>query len=230
MATILITGANRGIGLEFVRQYADAGATVHACARKPAEATALAEIAANSNGRVQVHALDVADFDAIDALARTLRDVPIDLLINNAGIYGPPSQTATDFDADGWLTTFRVNTLAPMRMVQAFLPHLKAGDGKTVATITSQMGSITNNAGGYYAYRSAKAALNSAMRGLSVDLKGDDLFLVVMHPGWVKTDMGGAAAPLKPEDSVRDMRGVIARLDAGDNGRFFNHDGSELPW
>ncbi len=154
----------------------------------------------------------------------------IDLLINNAGVYGPASQTAADFDPDGWLTTFRVNTLAPMRMVQAFLPHLRAGTGKTVATLTSQMGSITNNDGGYYAYRSAKAALNSAMRGLSVDLKGDNLVLVVMHPGWVKTDMGGDAAPLRPEDSVRDMRGVIAGLGARDNGRFFNHDGSELPW
>jgi NAD(P)-dependent dehydrogenase (short-subunit alcohol dehydrogenase family) len=230
MTTILVTGANRGIGLEFVRQYADTGATVHACARKPAEAAALADIAGKSGGRVQVHALDVADFDAIDALARTLRDVPVDLLINNAGVYGPASQTAADFDPDGWLTTFRVNTLAPMRMVQAFLPHLRAGKGKTVATLTSQMGSITNNDGGYYAYRSAKAALNSAMRGLSADLRGDNLILVVMHPGWVKTDMGGDAAPLRPEDSVRDMRAVIAGLGAGDNGRFFNHDGSELPW
>lgn len=230
MTTILITGANRGIGLEFVRQYADAGATIHACARKPAEAAALADIAAKSGGRVQVHALDVADFAAIDSLARDLRDVPIDLLINNAGVYGPPSQTAADFDADGWLATFRVNTLAPMRMVQAFLPHLRASKGKTVATITSEMGSIANHAGGYYAYRSAKAALNSAMRGLSVDLKKDGLVLVVMHPGWVKTDMGGASAPLEPEDSVRDMRGVIAGLGAGDNGRFFNYDGSELPW
>lgn len=230
MTTILITGANRGIGLEFVRQYADSGATIHACARKPAEAKALNEIAAASGGRVQVHALDVADFAAIDGLARALRDVPIDLLINNAGIYGPMSQNADDFDADGWMRTFQVNTLGPVRVVQAFRPHLKAGSGKTVVAITSQMGSITNNEGGYYAYRSAKAALNSAMRGFSRDLKGEGLVFVVMHPGWVKTDMGGAAAPLEAEEAVRDMRGVIAKLGAGDNGRFFNYDGSELPW
>ena len=226
MQTILITGANRGIGLEFVRQYAAEGAKVHACARRPEDADALSKIAHESGGKVCLHRLDVADFAAIDLLAQSMDGEPIDLLINNAGIYGPQHQTADRIDYDGWGQTFTVNTMAPVRMVQAFLPNLKAGSGKKVVTITSQMGSIADNNGGYYVYRSAKAALNSAMKGLSVDLAGTGLTVVVLHPGWVKTDMGGPDAPLEPEDrsptcgaSSRDSRPTTTAGSSTTTGR-----------
>lgn len=230
MQTVLITGANRGIGLEFARQYAREGAKVHACARRPDQAEELSKLAHESGGKVQLHRLDVSDFAAIDLLAQSMQGEPIDLLINNAGVYGPENQTADRIDYDGWGETFTVNTMAPVRMVQAFLPNLKAGSGKKVVTITSQMGSIANNNGGYYVYRSAKAALNSAMKGLSADLAKAGLTIVVMHPGWVKTDMGGPQAPLEPQDSVASMRRVIDKLAANDNGKFYDYDGSPLPW
>jgi len=229
MTTVLVTGANRGIGLEFAKQYSKDGATVIACCRKPASADQLKALA-KSNDSAEVHALDVADAASIKALAKDLAREPIDILINNAGVYGPKRQSAGDMDFEGWAHTLAVNTMAPLAVAQAFRPNLMRGGEKKIVSITSGMASTAENGGGYLAYRSSKAALNNVMRSLSVDWKGNEIICVVLDPGWVRTDMGGKNAPISPEESVSGMRKVIANLKLSDSGSFLNRNGEERPW
>jgi NAD(P)-dependent dehydrogenase (short-subunit alcohol dehydrogenase family) len=224
--SVLVTGSNRGIGLEFVRQYAADGWRVFATCRRPAKAAALKAIA----GNIQVHALDVVDDSRIAALADELRNERLDLLINNAGVMGPDDAFGRT-DPDGWADTLRVNAIAPVRVLERFLPHLERGRQKTVMSVTSGMGSIGDNtSGGSYAYRTSKAALNQAMRSAAIDLKRKGIIVVVMNPGWVRTDMGGRRAPLAVEQSVANMRRTLAALTAADSGKFFNHTGEVYPW
>lgn len=229
MTTIMVTGANRGIGLEFANQYANDGAKVIACCRKPADAKDLQALA-KSKGSIEIHALDVSDFGAPSALAKDLAREPIDILINNAGVYGPKRQSADDMDFSGWAHTLAVNTMGPLAVAQAFRPNLLRGQQKKIVSVTSGMASTTENGGGYLAYRASKAALNNVMRSLSVDWRGDGLVCVVLDPGWVQTDMGGKNAPTSPEESVSGMRKVIARLKLSDSGKFLNRNGEERPW
>jgi NAD(P)-dependent dehydrogenase (short-subunit alcohol dehydrogenase family) len=229
MTTVLITGANRGLGLEFARQYANDGAKVIACCRKPADAKELQALA-KSNGSVERHALDVSDFGAVRALAKDLTKDSIDILINNAGVYGPKRQSADDMDFDGWAHTLTVNTMGPLAVAQAFRANLLRGSEKKLVSITSGMGSTEENGGGYLAYRASKAALNNVMKSLSIDWRGDGIIAVVFDPGWVRTDMGGKNAPLLPEESVSGMRKVIAHLKLSDSGNFLNRNGEERPW
>jgi NAD(P)-dependent dehydrogenase (short-subunit alcohol dehydrogenase family) len=230
MTTVLVTGANRGIGLEFVRQYLADRAGVIACCRDPDAASELQALAAASHARLRVMKLDVANAADIAALKTALAGVPIDILINNAGISGPRRQSADDIDLDGWLEAFRVNTIAPVAVSQALHANLKAGAEKKLAAITSQLGSTANNGGQRYAYRSSKAALNNAMRGLSRDWAGDGIAVGIYHPGWVKTDMGGQAAPVTPEQSVRGLRQRIAELGKANSGDYLDYAGQALPW
>ena len=226
MPTVLITGANRGIGLEFARQYAEAGYRVHAACRTPGSADALASL----GERVTLHALDVTDHGRIEALAAGLKNEAIDILINNAGIYGD-RQELGKIDYAAWEEVMRVNTLAPLKMAECFLPHLEAGKMKMIASLTSRMGSIAdNNAGGVYIYRSSKAALNAAARSLALDLAPRGITVIVFHPGWVKTDMGGPSALIDAETSVGGMRAVIEGAGPKATGRFFAYDGAEVPW
>ena len=226
MPTVLITGANRGIGLEFARQYAAAGYRVHAACRAPGSADALASL----GERVTLHALDVTDHAGIEALAAGLGNEAIDILINNAGIYGE-GQEFGEIDYAAWLEVMRVNTLAPLKMAECFLPHLEAGRMKMIASLTSRMGSIAeNDAGGVYIYRASKAALNAAARSLALDLAPRRITVIVFHPGWVKTDMGGPRALIDAETSVAGMRAVIEGAGPKVSGRFFNYDGAEVPW
>jgi len=224
--SVLVTGSNRGIGLEFVRQYAAEGWRVFATCRGPAKAAALKAI----DGDVRVHALDVVDDARIAALAGELRNEPLDLLINNAGVMGPEDAFGRT-DPDGWVDTLRVNAIAPIRVLERFLPHLERGRRKTAMSITSGMGSIGDNtSGGAYAYRTSKAALNQAMRSAAIDLKDKGTIVVVINPGWVRTDMGGRGAPLAVEQSVSNMRRTIAALTPADSGKFLNHTGEVYPW
>ena len=226
MPTVLITGANRGIGLEFARQYAEAGYRVHAACRTPESADALGSLGKG----VKLHALDVTDHGRIEALAAGLEGEAIDIVINNAGIYGA-QQELGKIDYAAWEEVMRVNTLAPLKMAECFLPHLEAGKMKMIASLTSRMGSIAeNDAGGVYIYRSSKAALNAAARSLALDLAPRGITVIVFHPGWVKTDMGGAGALIDAETSVGGMRAVIKGAGPKDSGRFFNYDGTEVPW
>jgi NAD(P)-dependent dehydrogenase (short-subunit alcohol dehydrogenase family) len=218
MPNVLVTGSNRGLGLEFVRQYQAAGWRVFACCRDPAGASALRELAGESTS---IHALDVSDFAAIAALAAELSSEALDLLINNAGVFGDGA-TLGELDYEAIRRTLEVNTLSPLCMAECFLPHVERGNGKKIVNVTSKMGSITDNtSGGRYAYRSSKAALNMATKSLALDL-GARATAIVIHPGWV--------APLQPPESVKGMRDVIAGLRPEDSGRFFNYDGQPLPW
>lgn len=224
MATILITGAARGLGLEFVRQYAAAGHSVLATARDPAAATDLAAVA----GDVTVHALDMTDRTAIPAFPDRLGTSTIDIAVLNAGVMGNRVLDANG--GDDWLSVLAVNTVAPTLLALALLPQLRAASGRVVA-ITSQMGSIADNgSGGFVPYRSSKAALNAAWVSLGVDWKSEPVALAVLHPGWVQTDMGGASAPTKRADSIAGMRNVIDGLHPGTGCPFLDFRGKALPW
>jgi len=184
---VLITGANRGLGLEFVKQYALDNYEVIACTRKINKKDDLHRLQASFEN-ISIHTLDVENFLSIDQFAKTLTK-PIDILINNAGLY--PNSSFDHINYEAWLNAFKINTLAAFKMVKAFLPHLKKGELKKIASLTSKMGSIDDNSGGgEYLYRSSKTALNMVMKSLSIDLKPHDMSLITLHPGWVRTDMG----------------------------------------
>jgi len=218
MPTVLITGANRGIGLEFARQYSADGWDVVATVREHSP-----ELGALN---VRVERLDMRNLDAVAGFGDRLDS--LDLLIANAGTYGPKSP-ATGAEGEEWLETFAVNTVAPYLLARSVLPLVERAGGKLIA-ISTKMGSIDDNtSGGYIAYRSSKTALNSAWKCLAID-NADKVTCAVIHPGWVQTRMGGRSAPLSPEDSVSEMRKVIEDLTPEDSGSFFSHDGSQIPW
>ena len=225
MPTVMITGASRGIGLEFVRQYAGEGWRVIALCRNPAAATDLAAVA----GDVTVGAIDVDDMASVTAASAAFADSPIDLLINNAGI-NVRAASLQDVDYEGWLRNLDTNILGPIRVVQAFLPQVKAGDGKKLVYISSKMGSIAENTGGGMIYRTSKTGLNMAVSCLALELAPKHITSLLFHPGHVRTDMGGAAAPVTTGESVSGMRKVIAGAGMADNGQFFNYDGAALLW
>lgn len=236
MARVLVTGASRGIGLEFVRQYAELGWSVLACCRNPGSARQLQSLA-SARSSVRVHVLDVSELSAIDELASELGGQPIDVLINNAGVYGPrpgvdhdPGQTFGHMDYAKWRQLFAVNTLAPFKMAEAFIEHVAASEQKKIVAITSRMAAIAETSGGFHAYRTTKAALNMAMASLARDLAPRNVLVGLYSPGWVRTDMGGGKAPLAVEDSVRGLRQRIAELTAANSGAFLNYDGKALPW
>ena len=221
---VLVTGANRGLGLEMARQYSKAGWQVIGTARKPDSATELRELG------VRVVQLDVTDAASVAKLAAELEGQPIDLLFNNAGIISRnDSLAAADIDAAEKILD--VNVLGPMRVTQALLPNLSAGDRKTIVNITSGLGSIENNeSGGFYGYRESKAALNMFTRSLASDLRGQEFIVVTMNPGWVQTDMGGPNASLTAKQSVDGIRAVVDGLTPGDSGTFRSYSGAEEPW
>lgn len=218
MPTALITGANRGIGLELARQYSQAGWDVVATVRESSAGL-------DSLG-VRIEQLDMRDLDAVASFGSSVDK--LDLLIANAGAYGPKAVSGAE-EARGWLETFTVNTVAPFLLAQSVLPLVATAQGKLVA-ISTRMGSIEDNtSGGFIAYRSSKSALNSAWRSLAIDNRAK-VICAVLHPGWVQTRMGGSSAPLEPEQSVAGLRKVIDGLGPEQSGRFFSYDGSEIPW
>jgi NAD(P)-dependent dehydrogenase (short-subunit alcohol dehydrogenase family) len=223
--TVLITGANRGLGLEFARQYAADGWTVIGTARTPEKATELKALG------VRVMQLDVADAESVAALAAALKGQAIDLLINNAGIMDRDSSSIENIDFDSVERVLAVNTIGPMRVTKALLGNLRSGSGKQIVHITSGLGSIENNArGGFLGYRESKAALNMFNRSLAAELGDEGFTCVVMSPGWVQTDMGGAGATLTPVESIAGMKKVIGGLTVEDNGSYQSWDGEILPW
>jgi NAD(P)-dependent dehydrogenase (short-subunit alcohol dehydrogenase family) len=231
MPSVLITGANRGLGLEFSRQYATDGWQVFAACRQPAAAKQLQHLAQDSNGRLSVIGVDVTSTDAVQAAARQLRDTAIDVLINNAGVAGPSRQETGNVDYKAWAQVLDVNTLGPVRLLEAFLNHIARSERRLVVTITSGMGSITDNtSGGSIAYRTSKAAVNMAMRSAAIDLAPRRITCVVVNPGWVRTDMGGPGARLTPQESVTALRRLIDSLGLKNSGKFYNYDGREYPW
>jgi NAD(P)-dependent dehydrogenase (short-subunit alcohol dehydrogenase family) len=218
MPTILITGANRGIGLEFARQYAADGWDVIATARH--SSPELDQLG------VRVEALDVSDAGAVEALPETI-DGPLDLFIANAGTNRPMNTDGAE-NAREWQSMMMVNAIGPYQLGMALLPKMKAG-AKAIA-VSSGMGSIGDNGGGWVPYRTSKAALNMAWSCLALEAKPRGVTAVVLSPGWVKTRMGGSGAEITAEQSVGDMRALIGRLTIEDTGRFLRRNGSELPW
>lgn len=225
---VVITGASRGIGLEFCRQYVEDGWEVVACSRSASRDLESLERA----GSVRCVRMDVADPASIRSAAASITDGgPLDLLINNAGVYPHDPTVAEGPDRAALVEAFVTNAVAPLEVVHAVLPALRRGGGKRIVHLTSLMGSIDDNgSGGSYAYRMSKAALNMAVRNLGHELGREGFVTVALHPGWVRTAMGGAGAPSEVGEAVSEMRATIERLTPRDNGAFLDADGSTLPW
>jgi NAD(P)-dependent dehydrogenase (short-subunit alcohol dehydrogenase family) len=232
MPAIFVTGSNRGLGLEWVRQYAHSGWEVYATCRDPDQATDLKQLAYQYS-KITILPLDVTHDDEIHRLAGKLTGRPIDLLINNAGVYferwGKDELGTIDYR--DWEETFRVNSLGAVKVTEALAPNVAMSDEKLVVAITSHMGSIADiTSGRNYAYRSSKAALNAAMKGLAYELQPLNIAVLLLHPGWVRTRMGGSEAPYSPSESVSGMRRIIANFDRRLSGAFFRFDGRKMPW
>ncbi len=227
---VLVTGANRGLGLEFSRQYAAEGWQVFAACRSPDKAGELKKLETDSGGRVRVLPMDVMDVTSVKAAAGVIGKEPIDLLLNNAGVMGPRDRLG-DLDYAAWARVLDANTLGPARVVEAFLANVARSSQKKIVTITSGMGSLADNtSGGSYAYRSSKAAVNMVVRSLALDLAPRGITCIVMNPGWVRTDMGGPRGTISPAESIKAMRSVIADLRPDDSGKFLNYTGKPYPW
>ena len=222
-STVLITGANRGLGLEFARQYAADDWTVIGTARSPDRADELKALG------VEVLQLDVTDQASIDALVASLDGRGIDMLINNAGIF-PRVGEIEKVDSGDYTRTLMVNTLGPVLVTQALMPNLRESEMKRIVNITSRLGSIELNSGNYYGYRESKAALNMFTTTLAQELGPEGFICLTIHPGWVRTDMGGPTANLSPEESVSGMRAVIDSLAPEDNGTYRSYAGEAVPW
>jgi len=222
---IVITGANRGIGLELTRRYLARGDRVDAAVRNPATAKELESLGGSAEGRLRVLACDVSSDESVRALAAALGDAAVDLLINNAGVMGK-MQALADLDFADVARTMDTNAFGPLRVTGALLPHLRRGSVRKIVHISSGMGSITDNtSGGAYGYRMSKAALNMGNRSMACDLRGEGFTAIVVNPGWVKTDMGGAGAPTPVEESAQKMLELIDRVGIADTGNFFDYRG-----
>lgn len=226
--TVFITGANRGIGLEFVKQYLQDGWRVIATARAPKRAVELYALQEEHTQQLRVEALDISDWQAITRLREALGGEHIDIMINNAGVYGKTPQVLGQLDVAEWQMVLTSNAIAPIKVIESLLPILNAQ--AKIASLSSLMGSVADNSSGAsYYYRSSKAALNAAHSSLARDLAGRHA-CVVFHPGWVQTDMGGPGAMISTTESVSGMRAQLQRLDHSGSGRFLRYDGKELPW
>jgi NAD(P)-dependent dehydrogenase (short-subunit alcohol dehydrogenase family) len=224
MATILITGAGRGLGLELATQYGKDGWEVIGTVRDDAGKKRLEKIGA------EAHAIDVTDFKNIGKLPSRLKGRAVDILFCNAGIIGKRGMALGSFDYESWEEVMRVNVLGAAAVAEALVDNVAASGRKTIAMMSSRLGSITESSGATLPYATSKAALNMLVKGLASSLGGRDVKVVALSPGWVRTDMGGAGAALAPETSVAGLRKVLAGLKAGDSGKFFSYDGSPVPW
>ena len=232
MSSILVTGSNRGLGLEWVRQYAELGWRVYATCRFPGQADAL-QLLAEKFSSLSVHRLDVTNPQDIQQLTQELQAHPLDLLINNAGVYFERwgKDTLGNVDYDAWQETYAVNVLGAMRVTEALRNSLAQGDNRLVVMTTSHMGSIADIAGpNDYAYRSSKAALNAVVKGLSYDLAPLGIGILLVHPGWVRTRMGGNSGRFTVSESVGNMRKLIDNFAMRNSGRFYRYDGEIIPW
>lgn len=231
MPTILITGTNRGIGLELTRQYLKEGWRVLACSRRSDQADELNALKQQYPDLLMLAMLDVRDEKQIQLLSRTWQNESIDILFNNAGVMGPEHVGLGDLNAKDWQEVFLVNTIAPLLMAQTFVRQVERSQQRIIASMSSLMGGIADNRlGKYYYYRTSKAALNAAMKSLAIDLNSQKIISVVFHPGWVQTDMGGKEAPLSVFESVTGIRQVLSQLSIKESGKFFDYKGDELPW
>jgi NAD(P)-dependent dehydrogenase (short-subunit alcohol dehydrogenase family) len=230
LATIAITGAGRGIGLELTRQYVAAGDHVIALCRDPDAATALGELAAGSDGRISIHRMDVGDDASVKAAIAEIGDQAVDILFNVAGISGPYEAELELGSSDWavWQDALNILTMAPLRVLQGFLPRMQAGS--KVMNVTSQLAASTWPYGGFYVYGAAKAGLNRLMRSVAIDLKDRGIIVGIIHPGYVRTDMGGPDADISPEESAAGLKKVAAEWQLETSGDFLKWNGEPHPW
>ena len=225
MKNILITGANRGIGLKFT-EILSANNNIYATARDITNADDLKKF-----DHTELLELDLLDKDSIKSFCSELKDIPLDMIINNAGIFQDEQMEETILDPELWLDEIMINAIGPIVLSQKLKENIMSGNDKKIIFISSQMGSIDDNySGGYYFYRTSKSALNSAAKSLSIDWKADGISVLMLHPGWVRTDMGGSNAKLDIDTSVSKMLDVINSLDMGKTGTFLNYEGKKLEW
>lgn len=226
--SVLITGANRGIGLGLVKQYLSQGWLVHATSRSLETAVDLQDLA-NGNADLIIHSLDVANYDQLEQLSTQLSS--LDLVINNAGYYGPKGYGFGQTDVEEWRRVFEINTIAPLKLIESLYPLLKNGTTKKIACISSKVGSMAENtSGGGYIYRSSKAALNSVVKSLSNDLRDEGFTVIALHPGWVQTEMGGPNALIDTTTSAKGLFEVIEHSSVNHSGEFINYDGTRIAW
>ncbi|MFN3232072.1 MAG: SDR family oxidoreductase [Alphaproteobacteria bacterium] len=238
MPSILITGANRGLGLEFAKQYAADGWRVLATCRDPDSADELNALAGASSGLITLHKVSIGDHASIEALANELKGQPIDILLNNAGTYGhvdfPDNgievQSFGKMDYESWSFVLAINTMAPLKMSEALFENILASDQKKIFTISSTIGSIADCEGMHYAYGSSKAAVNFLMASMAKDLRDQGVTVMPLHPGWVETGMGGETAPVQPEDSIAGLKKVMDNASLETSGQFIGFDGATIPW
>ena len=230
MTNVLITGANRGLGLGFVKNYLGKNINVVSTTRDIKGSKELLALKEIFRDKLEIFELDLIKESAADTIADLIGDRPIDILINNAGV-GSTNQHFEAVSPKPWLEVLKVNLIAPLMITQSIINNVKKGSDKKIYFLSSQLGSIGDNAsGGMYIYRSSKTGLNQVVKSLSVDLKPQGITVVSLHPGWVKTDMGGPNAPVSIDESIEGMMQVIDSTDIRDTGRFLNYDGKELPW
>ncbi|PSV30079.1 MULTISPECIES: SDR family oxidoreductase [unclassified Photobacterium] len=226
--SVLITGANRGIGLGLVKQYLSQGWLVHATSRTLETAVDLQDLASH-NADLIIHSLDVTNYEQLDQLATRLPS--LDLVINNAGYYGPKGYGFGQTDVEEWRRVFEINTIAPLKLIESLYSLLKSGTTKKIACISSKVGSMEENtSGGGYIYRSSKAALNSVVKSLSNDLRDEGFTVIALHPGWVQTEMGGPNALIDIETSAKGLFDVIEHTSVNHSGEFINYDGTRIAW
>lgn len=231
MLTVLITGANRGLGYALAEVYAQAGWRVFACCRDPAQAKDLLNLAQHDSAKFTLFKLNVESEQDLKKLVDDLALASIDVLINNAGVYGPTKLRFGDVDAQSWLDVVHVNTIAPLLISQALIANVATSERRTIINISSKMGSINDNTeGNAYIYRSSKAGLNMVTRSMALDLANQQVTVVALDPGWVRTGVGGEHAPMEPRTSAVGLKRVIDYLTLDDSGSFFDFRGEEVPW
>jgi len=229
--TYFITGCNRGLGLEFVQQLLVRGQRVIATCRDIATATDLTALALKYSGQLSLIEMDVADEASMREAVDLLNDEPIDVFINNAGVYGPRDANFGHVKAPAMAEVLYTNAVAPMLLTQLLIANVRKGSGKKLVYISSKMGSIEDNGrGGSYIYRSSKTALNSIVKSLSIDLASEGIAITTLHPGWVRTDMGGPNGNIDAPESVSGLLNVIDGLSVANTGQFYNYDGSTIAW
>lgn len=227
---VVVTGANRGLGLEFCRQYLEKGDKVYACCRSPENAYDLQALKQASGDQLETISLDVGNQAQINNLPRVISG-PVDILIHNAGIYGPRSLPFNEVEPEAWMEVFRINSIAPLMVVQALADKVAASQEQKIVLLSSKMGSVgDNDSGGSYIYRSSKSALNAVGKSLAIDLAEQGIKVAIVHPGWVQTDMGGPNAWIDAQTSISGLCEVVENLTSNNSGQFFNYDGSNIAW